>query len=261
MSHEYLRRSSHRAITAALTLWIALSACAQTGGVSADAWKEEVLLHDGQKIIVERSQTYGGRREIGQGQPIRELRLSFTPPGASRPISWKSEYGEELGRTNFKLLALHILNGTPYLVTVPNLCLAYNKWGRPNPPYVIFKYSDANWNRIELRDLPAQFQKNNLMINTLGEKTAITANPLVKADLVESLNRELEQPEYRSILREAVNYDPDCIEMVSNGKGLWRAAAWFGRTPDVAACEIKCQDEKFDDKHCPCKKIFQRSQK
>lgn len=36
-----------------------MSACAM-GGVS---WKEEVLLHDGKMLIVERSQTYGGYAE------------------------------------------------------------------------------------------------------------------------------------------------------------------------------------------------------
>ena len=35
-------------------------------GIGGDSWKEDVLLHDGKKLIVERSQTYGGRHEIGQ---------------------------------------------------------------------------------------------------------------------------------------------------------------------------------------------------
>ena len=151
--------------SATLILGATVSACAAAG----NSWKEEVLLHDGRSITVERSQTYGGRSEVGQGAPIRELRLSFELPGNSKTISWISEYGEEMGRTNFKLLALHVLGDVPYLVTVPNLCLSYNKWGRPNPPYVVFKHDGSNWNRIDLKELPPDFKTNNLMIDTLGE--------------------------------------------------------------------------------------------
>ena len=110
---------------------------------NTEKWKEEVLLHDNSKIVVERSQTRGGRREIGQPPPVKEHVISFKMPGTSKSITWKSEYGEDIGRSNFNLLAVHILKGTPYIVASPNLCLSYNKWGRPNPPYVIFKY-DGN---------------------------------------------------------------------------------------------------------------------
>lgn len=125
-----------------LLLGVSLNACAGLFGFGGDSWKEEVLLHDGQKMIVERSQSYGGRSEPGQSGPIKEHTIRFMLPGASQAISWTSEFGEDLGRTNFNLLAVHVLNGTPYVVAEPNLCLSYNKWGRPNPPYVFFKYSN-----------------------------------------------------------------------------------------------------------------------
>jgi len=76
-----------------------MSACADE-----TSWKEEVLLHDGSKIVVERSQTYGGRHEIGQKPPIKEQEITFTLPGSSRSITWKSEYSEDIGRANFNLL-------------------------------------------------------------------------------------------------------------------------------------------------------------
>jgi hypothetical protein len=104
------------------------------------SWKEEVLLHDGSKIIVERWQKRGGGHEIGQKPPIREQSITFTLPGTIKIINWKDEYSEDIGHSNFDLVALHILNATPYIITTPNLCLSYNKWGRPNPPYVIFKF-------------------------------------------------------------------------------------------------------------------------
>ncbi len=194
-----------------------MSACAM-GGTS---WKEEVLLHDGKKLIVERSQSYGGRHEIGQSQPIKEQEITFTVPRSNKTLTFKSEYSEDVGRANFKLLALHILNDTPYIVTVPNLCLSYNKWGRPNPPYVIFKHDSKEWQRIPLQAFPPEFKEINLVIETKGEEKTITTQSIVTADLVRKLNGELEQPEYKTILREPYpTAAGGCAEMVYY-KGAW----------------------------------------
>lgn len=123
-----------------LMLSASVSANASWFGFSGTNWKEEVLLHDGSKIIVKRSQSYGGRHEIGQGGSISEQDITFTMPNTNKTITFKDEYSEDIGGGNFLLLALHILNSTPYIVAQPWLCLAENKWGRPSPPYVFFKY-------------------------------------------------------------------------------------------------------------------------
>jgi len=102
------------------------------------SWKEEVLLHDGSKIIVKRWQKHGGDHEIGQEPGIAEQSVTFTLPGTKKTIQWKDEYSPEVGGSNFILVALHCLNATPYVIAKPRLDRSYNKWGRPNPPYVIF---------------------------------------------------------------------------------------------------------------------------
>ncbi|MFH1818743.1 MAG: hypothetical protein ABIK08_01230 [Pseudomonadota bacterium] len=193
-----------------------MSAEAGLFGFGGDSWKEEVLLHDGSKIIVKRSQSYGGRHEIGQKPPVKEQELTFTLPNSNRSITWKSEYSEDIGRANLNLLALHVLNDTPYVVAEPNLCLAYNKWGRPNPPYVFFKYDGKVWQRISLTEFPAVLKKINLVVSTKRHKDTLTAQPVVTAKLVSELNGELEQPEYRAILREPVKGGgiTSCEEMV-----------------------------------------------
>src|SRR4030067_931887 len=80
-----------------LILWVSMSAYAGFLGLGGDSWKEEVLLHDGSKIIVKRSQSYGGRHEIGQPSPIKEHTISFTLPNSHKAITWTSAYGEDLG--------------------------------------------------------------------------------------------------------------------------------------------------------------------
>ena len=103
---------------------------------------------------------------------------------------------------NFNPVALHILHGVPYIVAEPNLCQSYNKWGRPNPPYVLFKYEGKLWQRILLSDLPMEFKDINLVVNSKGEEKIITAQSVVTAQLIKKLNGELDQPEYRRLLRE-----------------------------------------------------------
>jgi len=168
------------------------------------SWKEEVLLHDGNTVIVKRSQTYGGRHEIGQSPPVREHTISFSMLGSGNAIRWISDYSEDIGRTNFNLLALHIINGTPYLVVEPNLCLSYNKWGRPNPPYVFFKHDGTTWKRIPLSELPAEFTTINLIVNNsrLNDiKRLADLTGYVPAEGVRQLNGSLRQKEYQSIIR------------------------------------------------------------
>jgi len=164
-------------------------------------WKEEVLLHDGQKVIVQRAQTRGGRHELGQEPPIKEQSVTFTLPAANKSITWKDEFSKDVGHSNFELLALHILNGTPYIVASPDGCLAYNKWGRPNPPYIFFRSDGKAWQRISLSELPAEFNNINLVINTLDHEKELVSLGLASAESVMQLNNRLKQKQYKTIIR------------------------------------------------------------
>jgi len=187
-----------------IMLGASMSACAGFLGFGGTSWKEEVLLHDGSKIIVERSQSHGGRHEIGQEPPIKESTLTFTMSGTNQRVTWKDEYSEDVGHANFQLLALHILNGTPYILAAPSSCLSYNKWGRPNPPYVFFRYDGKTWLRISLPEFPSDFKEINLLIDTYGhyDVDQEIKSGFVSYESVEKLNGTLTQPEFKTILRE-----------------------------------------------------------
>ena len=257
MSNGHLLLKAFGTISLILTLGVSMSADAGLFGFGGTSWKEEVLLHDGQIIIVKRSQSYGGRHEIGQSQPIKEQDITFTVPNTNKTLTFMSEYGEDIGRANFKLLALHILNETPYLVVEPNLCLSYNKWGRPNPPYVFFKHDGKAWQRIPLSEFPAEFKEINLVVNSKGEERIITTQPIVTVELVKKLNGELTQPEYKTILREVLpNAGRECGEMVYDGKGGWIGMGWFRNQPSYEACLKYCGRENISSQYCPCDTLF-----
>ena len=232
-----------------------MSACAGFLGFGGDSWKEEVLLHDGSKIIAKRSLSYGGRHEIGQGEPIKEQSISFMLPNTSNTITWTSEYSEDVGGANFDLLALHELNGTPYIVAEPNLCLSYNKWGRPNPPYVFFKYEGKEWKRISLSELPVEFKTFNVVIG-LGRQSVevLVKQGLVTAETIKIRNGELTQyPQYKTILREPMpKAGANCHEMVTNGHGDWFSIDTFKGHPSYGACLQFCKRNSFTEQNCLC---------
>ena len=225
----------------------------------ADNWKEEALLHDGSKIIVSRTQDWGGRHELGQSPPIKEQAISFILPNTKKQITFKNDFGEDIGRANFLLLALHVLNDTPYIVTEPNLCLSYNKWGRPNPPYVVFKHDANKWQRISLEELPAEFKDINLVVSTKTITRKLNGNSIVSAELVRKFNSDLTQPELKTILREPLaNGGKECLEEVYNGKGTWLSIDWFSNKPTQGDCLKVCEREGFDPQHCPCNRLFNK---
>jgi len=247
-----------------LALWILslgiLSACAvATGslGGGAATWREEVLLHDGQKIIVQRATVRGGRHEIGQRGAYTEQTLSFVQPGTSNTIEWVDHFSQDLGNSSFLPMMLDIKSGTPYLVVSPMGCMAYNKWGRPNPPYVVFQYQGKEWQRIPLEALPADMKTPNLNYSSPDDQAKKTGQAIVSAETIKALYAGYPRPEQRTILREPMaNGGSSCRIEFTNGKGRWLSADWFSDETSLASCKRLCGMKQFSDETCPCKQFF-----
>jgi hypothetical protein len=231
-----------------------MNACGFLGIFGEASWKEEVLLHDGSKIIVKRWHKRKGGHEIGQTAPIGEQTIQFTLPGTKKVIKWKDEYSKEIGRSNFELLALHILNFTPYIITKPRLCLSYNKWGRPNPPYVIFKFDGKEWKRIELTELPVEFKNINLIINTKYNEQKLVSQGIASAEMVKKMNSSLTQPELKTIVRTQME-GVGCEKMVRVQDG-WYGIDWFTSQPSHEACLKFCKQKNVKNEDCPCDYLF-----
>jgi hypothetical protein len=188
-----------------VVVWtLGLSACMIMPSSGADAWKEEVLLHDGQKIIVERSQTYGPKPVIATWPNVREHTLRFSVPGSTRELRWTAEFGADIGGyVEFVPLAVHVLQTTPYVIATPVGCLGYNKWGRPNPPYVVFRHDGKAWQRLPFAELPVEFKDVNLVVSASAQYAEeLRELRLVDVATVRRLNESTRPPEFRSIVRE-----------------------------------------------------------
>jgi hypothetical protein len=147
-----------------LMLGVIVSAYAGLFGHSK-SWKEEVVLHDGKIIVLERHFNLGGYPALdSHNRSPLDQTLTFSLPETNKEISWKTEYRDDQSDPNsLTPLLLDIVGGEPYLATSPAGCISYNKWKRPNPPYILFKYINDEWQRIPLGEFPAVLVQANLM--------------------------------------------------------------------------------------------------
>ena len=196
-------------LTREKALWLAgififLGLATDWFGFSGVTWEEEVRLHDGSILVVERFVKRGGGHEIGQKPGYINQTLRFVLPGTTNIITWEDHFDSALGRSNFLPFALDIYRGTPYLVAYPMGCLGYKKWGRPNPPYVVFRYERDVWWRIRLADLPAEIINSNLVFSQPDVEAERLGKRKISEDDFKKIKSGYKEPEFRSIIREEV---------------------------------------------------------
>jgi hypothetical protein len=192
-----------------LMMGMSLSACEK----SMFTWKEEILLHDGTKLIAERSDIFDSsmNHEIGQGASLAEHKTVFKIPGSNQTVIWKSDNRSLSDPDYLDLLTLDILDGVPYVATTTGRCHTYNKWQRPNPPYIVFKYV-GEWKLITLEEFPEQF-KVNIIVNSYDfneiDKQKVSEEShkygFIRAETVAKFMREIGKDRiYYSIFRTSV---------------------------------------------------------
>ena len=130
-----------------------------TGCASGPTWKEEVVLYDGSKAVVERQVILGNLldqefSDVRHGPPVKGNILRSPLADGTWSAKWEALglYPQAIGR----------VGGAWYLSATPMLCGDYDKWGRPVPPYVFFRYSGTTWQRIEMDEFPREIAARNL---------------------------------------------------------------------------------------------------
>lgn len=218
-------------------------------------WKEEVLLHDGSILVVERFYNLGGRPTLdGRERVALDETVTFSLPATGKQITWKTDFLDSVPEPNsLNLLLLGVVQGVPYIATYPAGCIAYNKWGRPNPPYVFFRYDGNDWKRIALEEFPAELNTTNVIV---GRPPAKLLKPFYKVTEVEKQNYDIHTKEYKTILREPY---PDaaggCSEMIRTNEG-WEGLGFFKHQPSYEACTKYCTRKGVNQQDCPCETLF-----
>ncbi len=221
------------------TLALMLTLGVSMTGYSQTRWKEEVLLHDGTVITAERAYKLGGMPgfDATERVPLEES-VSFNLPNA-KSIIWKSDFSDTVPEPNsLNHFRFDIVAGIPYLATYPAGCIAYNKWGRPNPPQVLLKYAAGQWQRISLAELPAVLINKTANV-VVGRPATSLLKPFYTVADVDAKNALISTPEYKTILREPAN-SPDGItrcEVLVQYKCGWGAPGEFNKKYFARACK------------------------
>jgi hypothetical protein len=144
-------------------VWILIGARTATAG-HWDDWKEEIALHDGRVILVERSLYFEFKLICGDGGSPSTFcnvqtthKISFKHPDTREEVSWKED---------FSPVALEIIGRIPYLVVVgTGVPVAMGTYPVCNGiPYLYYRY-DKGRSRWELLDeslIPKELAKANM---------------------------------------------------------------------------------------------------
>ncbi len=194
------RTNVTRGFLAVLALAVPLS-----GVAAGPAWKEEVVMFDGAKVVVEREVIHGHLldqefSDIRHGPPVKGNRLRVPLAEGGWSVSW-----EAMG---LNPQAIGRVGGTWYLAATPMLCGDYDNWGRPVPPYVFFRYVGKEWQRIGLEEFPAEIGRRNLTYAGSYDHQQAAATGFISADKAKLLNTRL--PDYiNNIYRSGTVYEWD----------------------------------------------------
>lgn len=251
-----IRRIGIAILLVLLVTWLtSINMCGYLGIGGHLKWREEVLLHHGSKIIVQRWQKTFNVYTLEKSTLLQRQSLRFKHPKTREKIVWEDGPTEGIRTANFRLLAFHIKDNTPYVITEAYGCFSYNRWGRPSPPYIIFKYEGAEWKRIAIHDLPSELTSINLMLNTTGSTEINTARRGLVTDENIIKSRRPPHAMYKSIVRTPME-GVGCMELVPTGRGGWQETTIFKMQPSYAACMNQCKKVLFDMQYCPCDRLF-----
>lgn len=174
-----------------IAVLLSLTACGKTID-----WKQEVKLHDGRVIVVDRQSKQESMSIPTKGILEPWQQIAFTHPVSGERIVWDLPKG--LG-----LWMLDIEGGTIWTVLKPQSVADYNNWGCPSPPWIVFRRQAGIWQQVTMGDMPSVFVAPNTLAAAASDNPR-SENKLVSVEQFGAYLARLD-PEYRTISREKVN--------------------------------------------------------
>jgi hypothetical protein len=126
-------------------------------------------------------------------------------------------------------MLVDVYGDVAYLVVSPMGCLSYNKWGRPNPPYIVFKNEGKAWQQVSLAELPVESKSTNLIVSAPDVEIKRLGKRFITAEMIRAVISGYSAPEFRTVLREDVKPVKgagltSCIEMGNKWGQAWYIA-------------------------------------
>lgn len=137
-------------------------------------WKEEVRLHDGRIILVDIFTRLtplkfpcNCRTEIDRTITLRipgDTEVAWSVPESLSPIMVDS------------------LDGAIYIASAIRVWSYRSEWGCTDPPFIVHRYSDGNWSRIGVADLPKKMRTANFVMSYRGLGDDVLDDGVVKLE-------------------------------------------------------------------------------
>ncbi len=173
-------------------------------------WKEEILLHDGRRIIAERKDVAGGWTEPGQSGSTQKRTITFPDPDDP-----KKKYTHQItGSSNYMLLDFD--KGVPWLIVSVGPFSYETKC--PIGSYETFTQVNGVWRSVSYAELPKSFTKPNMA----SEYTPDMPDPrkrgeILKAEKIQELIASLKRvlagasgTTWRLVDRDSDGFVTDC---------------------------------------------------
>ncbi|MGH8688889.1 MAG: hypothetical protein ACREVQ_14400 [Burkholderiales bacterium] len=168
-----------------------LASVPMLGGCGNDfiSWQEEVKLLDGRVIAVTQ------QRCAEQGME-REAWLTISLPEFSdSAIVWHE---------NLDVTVLNVYQGNLYVVAIPGTIVEYRKYGRPEPPYIGYRFDSGHWVRVPFGEIPvaiydANMYPQNMALARLKKVSISDKVEIFKDDRWRAHQRRID-PNYKSRL-------------------------------------------------------------
>ena len=122
-------------------------------------WTEDVKLPDGRIVTLSRSaELKGGSAAFSNRPSESKQRFEFKHPETGKPVVWSNTKPQ--GRLT--TLALGMDNGKPWLLATPSYGDDFFVYKCPDPPYLLFEYSDGAWGSKPLAAIPVKRIRANM---------------------------------------------------------------------------------------------------
>jgi len=221
------RRSGWLVLTAVLVAIVVFGVQMRTPATYR--WKEEVQLHDGRLIVVERSRVMSGPREPFRSATVGKWTLAFENPDK---LGMKIALEVHGGAAP---MLLGFVGGVPYVAINPRRGDAQYFYNCPDPPYILFRY-DGEWKRIELRDFPRELVNRNLPSTYKEYRELSEQGGMIKKDqITKIINRDKDQIDQKIVRPYGDETQYDC-----NRPGALHAV---GSTPPTVASKEQVANE------------------
>lgn len=159
-------------------------------------WKQQIQLQDGRVMMVDRTSKQQGPLFPGHIIIEYEQTLSFTNPDTREKITWTIPTGLMPRMIDFD-------RKIPYIVFRAGSVTDYNTWNCPNPPHIIFRYINKQWQQITLEQLPDRFVTPNTLDVAPSEKTSVDS--LVTVAEMQAFLKRSQFDERRIISRKKIH--------------------------------------------------------